>query len=203
MKPNFTLVPFNFDIERITSKIRVQTSKTKQVSAFTSTTQAHISPLAFNHAIFHQHCIMAENSQMKRAEIALKKSLECAISKEENDYFNGNFTKDDLAMLKVRLINLQKNISLKGKLLKEVMCDPQLLDVLEKKVIMLLMRLEAYEEARHPTKNNKLQANLQGPFIVLKVNQFGIVEVKQLRHGRIHQVHGHKFIYFKDNFKPP
>ena len=196
-------MPFNFDIARIISKIRVQTSKTKQVSAFTSTTQAHISPLAFNHAIFHQHCIMAENRQLKRAEIALKKSLECTICKEEIDYFNGKFSKDDLEMLKVRLINLQKNISLKGKLLKEVMCYPQLLDVLEKKVIMLLMRLEAYEEAKHPTKNNKLQANLQGPFIVLKVNQFGIVEVKQLRHGRIHQVHGHKFIYFKDNFKPP
>ena len=61
------------------------------------------------------------------------------------------------------------------------------------------MRLEAYEEARHPTKNNKLQAMLQGPFIVVKVHQFGIVELKQFKHGRIHQIHGQKFIYFKDN----
>ena len=83
------------------------------------------------------------------------------------------------------------------------MCDPQLLDVLEKKVIMLLMRLEAYEEARHPTKNNKLQAKWQGHFIVARVNHFNMVELKQFKHGQIHQIHGQKYIFFKDNFKPP
>ena len=32
---------------------------------------------------------------------------------------------------------------------------------------------------------------------------FGKSIMKKLQIGRLHQLHGHKFLFFKDNFKPP
>ena len=94
-----------------------------------------------------------------KAEKNLKESLACDASKEEVDYFNGKLSKEDLTRLVVRLKVLLRNMELKGNDLKEVMCEPTLLDVLKKKVQKLLMRLKAHGRARRP-KEKKRVTNL-------------------------------------------
>ena len=67
MRPNLGLVPFDPEIERTISKLRAQSRKTKQSQAHASShssplhSPSHTSPLAFNHTILDNHCIMAEH----------------------------------------------------------------------------------------------------------------------------------------------
>ena len=49
----------------------------------------------------------------------------------------------------------------------------------------------------------KLKDKWQGPYEVLKSHDFGMVEIKNLRDGRVYKVNGHLLKLYKENFKPP
>ena len=49
----------------------------------------------------------------------------------------------------------------------------------------------------------KLKDKWQGPYEVLKSHDFGMVEIKNLKDGRVYKVNGHLLKLYKENFKPP
>ena len=49
----------------------------------------------------------------------------------------------------------------------------------------------------------KLKDKWQGPYEVLKSYDFGMVEIKNLKDGRIYKVNGHLLKLYKENFKSP
>ena len=49
----------------------------------------------------------------------------------------------------------------------------------------------------------KLKDKWEGPYVVTKSHDFGMVEIKHSKDGRIYKVNGHLLKLYKENFKPP
>ena len=149
---------------------------------------------------------------LMRAERQLKRSLDCDVSKEELDFFNGNLTKEDIKRLLVRLKNLQRNIEVKGQDLKETMCEPTLLDVLAKKVNNLLMKLQAYGRIRRP-KVRKKEVTTKSSTWTLPIHKraelfkkYYVEEEHKGFHiggGQLNLINSPKKKHFKEDLKPP
>ena len=150
--------------------------------------------------------------ELSRAEDNLKKSLELDVSQEEQDYFDGKLTKEDLTRLVVRLRMLQRNIELKGKALERDMCEPSLLSVLKRRIQKFLLKLQAYGRARRPKEKKKgtthKNSSRKLPFSKVAELLKEDYEEKKLncvlnKSGRNMLINGHNKKFFKENFKPP
>ena len=147
-----------------------------------------------------------------KAEKNLKESLACDASKEEVDYFNGKLSKEDLTRLVVRLKVLLRNMELKGNDLKEVMCEPTLLDVLKKKVQKLLMRLKAHGRARRPKEKKRGANPTKSTWMLPHHKKAELVKEDHVEKklncvlnwsGRNMLIKDHNKKFLKENFKPP
>ena len=152
------------------------------------------------------------NLELIKAEENLKKSMDCDASREEIDYFNGKLSKEELQRLEVRLKVLLRNMELKGNDLKEVMCEPTLLDVLKKKVQKLLMRLKAHGRARRPKEKKRGANPTKSTWMLPHHKKAELVKEDHVEKklncvlngsGRNMLIKDHNKKFFKENFKTP
>ncbi|XP_028754136.1 uncharacterized protein LOC114713631 [Neltuma alba] len=58
-------------------------------------------------------------------------------------------------------------------------------------------------KARFTFKQGKLHTSWDGPFVVLKAHNFGMVEILDEQTGHVHKVNGHLLKHYHANDKPP